>query len=174
LNPWFITGFSDAESSFIILVQPRSDSKTKWRVKATFAIGLHIKDTPILEHIRDSLGVGRIYISGTKVYYRVEAFDELQVVIDHFDTYPLVTAKKVDYELFKECFHIIKLKKQQLASSLISYQVWRDEGSGAVALATEEGLQKIINIKSARPPPLFLIIKMIRRGGGLIKVYLTN
>lgn len=127
MNPWFITGFSDAESSFIILVQPRSDSKTKWRVKATFAIGLHIKDTPILEHIRDSLGVGRIYISGTKVYYRVEAFDELQVVIDHFDTYPLVTAKKVDYELFKECFHIIKLKKH----------------------LTEEGLQKIINIKSA-------------------------
>jgi len=45
LNPWFITGFSDAESSFIILVQSRSDSNTKWRVKATFAIGLHIKDT---------------------------------------------------------------------------------------------------------------------------------
>ena len=90
LNPWFITGFSDAESSFIILVQPRSDSKTKWRVKATFAIGLHIKDTPILEHIKDSLGVGRIYTSGTKVYYRVEAFKELQVIIDHFDKYPLV------------------------------------------------------------------------------------
>jgi len=29
LNKWFITGFSDAESSFIILVQPRSDSKSK-------------------------------------------------------------------------------------------------------------------------------------------------
>jgi hypothetical protein len=29
LNPLFLTGFSDAESSFSILIQPRSDSKTK-------------------------------------------------------------------------------------------------------------------------------------------------
>jgi hypothetical protein len=29
LNPLFITGFSDAESTFNILIQPRSDSKTK-------------------------------------------------------------------------------------------------------------------------------------------------
>jgi len=72
LNPWFITGFSDAESSFMILVQPRSDSKTKWRIKATFAIGLNKKDMAILEDIKYSLGVGRIYTSGTKVYYRVE------------------------------------------------------------------------------------------------------
>ena len=38
-----------------------------------------------------------------------------------------MTAKKVDYDLFKECFHIIKLNKH----------------------LTEEGLLKIINIKSA-------------------------
>jgi hypothetical protein len=29
LNPWFITGFSDAEASFIILIQPRTDTKLK-------------------------------------------------------------------------------------------------------------------------------------------------
>ena len=127
LNPWFITGFSDAESSFMILVQPRSDSKTKWRIKANFAIGLNEKDTAILEYIQRSLGVGRIYYSGTKVYYRVENFNELQVIIDHFDKYPLVTAKKVDYALFRKCFNLIKLNKH----------------------LSEQGLKKIIQIKSA-------------------------
>jgi hypothetical protein len=29
LNPWFITGFSDAEGSFMISVLSRLDSKTK-------------------------------------------------------------------------------------------------------------------------------------------------
>jgi hypothetical protein len=29
LNPWFITGFADAESTFNLFIQPRSDSKTK-------------------------------------------------------------------------------------------------------------------------------------------------
>ena len=127
LNKWFITGFSDAESSFIILVQPRSDSKTKWRIKANFSISLNKKDIEILEDIKYSLGVGQIYTSGTKVFYRVENFNELQVIVDHFDNYPLVTAKKMDYTLFKECFNIIKDKKH----------------------LTDEGLLKIVQIKSS-------------------------
>jgi LAGLIDADG endonuclease len=127
LNKWFITGFSDAESSFIILVQPRSDSKTKWRIKANFSISLNKKDIEILEDIKYSLGVGRIYTSGTKVFYRVENFNELQVIVDHFDNYPLVTNKKMDYTLFKECFNIIKDKKH----------------------LTHEGLLKIVQIKSS-------------------------
>lgn len=44
LNPWFITGFSDAESSFSILIQHNDKYKTNWRIKLIFAIGLHKKD----------------------------------------------------------------------------------------------------------------------------------
>jgi hypothetical protein len=126
LNSWFITGFADAESTFNILIQPRSDSKTKWRVKAIFAIGLNKKDLAILENIKTWFGVGNIYTSGTKVYYRVESFKDLQVIIDHFDKYPLVTAKKLDYTLFKESFNIIKLNEH----------------------LTEKGISKLISIKS--------------------------
>ena len=126
LNPWFITGFADAESTFNVLIQPRSDSKTKWRVKAIFAIGLNKKDLAILENIKTCFGVGHIYLSDTKVYYRVEAFKDLQVIIDHFDKYPLVTAKKIDYALFKTSFNIIKLNEH----------------------LTEKGISELIEIKS--------------------------
>jgi hypothetical protein len=88
---------------------------------------LNKKDIEILEDIKYSLGVGQIYTSGTKVFYRVENFSELQVIVDHFDNYPLVTVKKMDYTLFKECFNIIKDKKH----------------------LTDEGLLKIIQIKSS-------------------------
>lgn len=54
------------------------------------------------------LNVGKIYHSGDKVYLRVESFMEVQTIIDHFDTYPLVTAKKLDFILFKQCYNIIK------------------------------------------------------------------
>lgn len=131
LNPFFITGFADAESTFNIFVQPRVDSKTKWRVKAIFAIGLNIKDIVILENIQSCFRVGRIYSSGTKVYYRVESFKELQVIIDHFDKYPLVTAKKLDYALFKKCFNIIKLNEhftEQGISKLIEYKSSLNKG----------------------------------------------
>lgn len=131
LNPWFITGFADAESTFNILVQPRSDSKTLWRVKAIFAIGLDKKDKAILENIQSWFGVGRLYVSGTKVYYRVESFKDLQVITDHFDKYPLVTAKKLDYVLFKKSFDIIKLNEhltEQGISKLIEYKSTLNKG----------------------------------------------
>jgi hypothetical protein len=88
---------------------------------------LNKKDIEILEDIKYSLGVGQIYTSGTKVFYRVENINELQVIVDHFDNYPLVTVKKTDYTLFKECFNIIIDKKH----------------------LTDEGLLKIIQIKSS-------------------------
>jgi hypothetical protein len=66
-----------------------------------------------------------VYSSGTKVYYRVESFKDLQVIIDHFDKYPLVTAKKLDYDLFKKSFNIIKLNEhltEQGISKLIEFK----------------------------------------------------
>jgi len=62
LNLWFITGFADAESSFVILVQPNDKYKTQWRVKPIFSINLHKKDTAILKEIKKILGVGKVNI----------------------------------------------------------------------------------------------------------------
>ena len=127
LNPWFITGFADAESTFNILVQYRSDSRVNWRVKAIFAIGLNKKDLLLLENIKSWFGVGSLYSSGSKYYYRVESFKDLQLIINHFDQYPLITAKKLDYDLFKKCFNIIKINEH----------------------LTEQGISKIIEYKSS-------------------------
>jgi LAGLIDADG endonuclease len=127
MNPWFLTGFADAESSFSILFQRNDKYKTNWIIKAIFAIGLHKKDTKLLESIQSFIGVGKLHKQGKdSVQYRVESINDLQVIINHFDKYPLVSAKVVDYILFKKAFNIIKLKEH----------------------LTEEGLLKLIGIKS--------------------------
>ena len=118
LNPWFITGFTEAEGSFIILVLANNYA-SRWRVKANFAIKLNKKDLALLEAIKDSLGVGKIYISGDFAYYRVEAFKDLEVIIRHFDTYPLITVKKVDYMLFKQAFMLIRQRKHLTKKGLL-------------------------------------------------------
>ena len=65
MNPWFLTGFVDAEGSFSILVQHNNKFKTNWRVKAIFAIGLHKQDVSILKEIQSALGgVGGIHKHG--------------------------------------------------------------------------------------------------------------
>jgi len=112
MNPWFITGFADAESSFSILIQHNVKYQTNWRVKAIFAIGLQKIDIAILEEIQSTLGVGGIHIHGKEsVEYRVESIRELQVIVDHFDKYPLITQKLSDYLLFKQVFELIKNKE---------------------------------------------------------------
>ena len=109
LNPWFITGFSDAEGCFTIKVQPNAKLKTKWRVRPVFSITLHFKDLSLLEVIQKILGVGKISKSGKKaVIYAVDSIKEMPVIINHFDNYPLITQKISDYLIFKQCFEIIK------------------------------------------------------------------
>ena len=65
-----------------------------------FTIGLNKKDRLILEHIKAFLGTGNIYNQGSEaVQLRVQSIKELEMVITHFDKYPLISKKRVDYEL---------------------------------------------------------------------------
>ena len=115
-NPWFITGFADAESSFSILIQNDPKFNLNWRVKPLFTIGLNVKDIFILKTFKDILGVGNIHTHGiSSIQYRVDSFQDLETIINHFDTHPLITAKLSDYILFKKAFLLIK-QRQHLNS----------------------------------------------------------
>lgn len=128
LDPWFITGFTDAEGSFSISIQYNLGHKTSWRVKPIFSIGLHKKDLLLLECIRSTLGTGKIHKHGKDtLQYRAGSIEELQVIVDHFNMYPLKSAKLADFLLFQECFNIIKSKEH----------------------LTMEGLHKLIGIKAS-------------------------
>jgi LAGLIDADG endonuclease len=48
LNPWFITGFSDAESSFSVSCFKNDKLKIGWEFQPAFSIGLHLKDLGVL------------------------------------------------------------------------------------------------------------------------------
>jgi len=112
LNPWFVTGFTDAEGCFSISIRPSANMKTSWRISPSFLIKLHIKDIAILEKIQYTLGVGTIRKAGIDMaVFAVESVKDLQVIVNHFDKYPLLTAKSSDFLIFKQCFEIIKEKK---------------------------------------------------------------
>jgi hypothetical protein len=128
INPWFITGFSDAEASFIVSISLNAKTKTGWRVTPNFSIHIHKKDVALLQNIRDTLGVGKVRKNScSTVLFRVDNLQELQVIVDHFTKYPLIGSKVSDFLLFKDCYEIIK-QKQHL---------------------TPEGLAKIVALKSS-------------------------
>ena len=64
-------------------------------LKLEFIISLHEKDKALLEEIKIYFRVGDIYKQGAKsIQFIVQSVKDLQVIINHFDKYPLITQKK--------------------------------------------------------------------------------
>ena len=128
LNPYYVTGFTDGEGCFFIDISPNPEYKTGYKVKATFGIGLHLRDISLLEQIKLFFECGKISKMGAQgIQFRVSALEDLKVIIDHFDKYPLLTNKQSDFLLFKQVVKLIEEKEH----------------------LTTEGLRKIVSIKAA-------------------------
>jgi hypothetical protein len=56
LNPFFVTGLSDAEGSFVCIIKRSVGHRLKWRVETVFQIGLHKKDLELLKQIQNFFG----------------------------------------------------------------------------------------------------------------------
>ena len=109
LNPWYVTGFCDGEAVFTY-------SRTGGTFGLYFAIKQKGDNQQIVESIREYFNyIGYIYKNKGKpvlnknsdikpaIYYRVTRINELRIIIDHFDRYPLQSKRKQE-----------------------PYQVWRD------------------------------------------------
>jgi len=94
-----------------------------------FIIRLHKRDRAVLELIKSSLlDVGSITDQDEKVStFRVGSINKLEVIINHFDKYPLITQKLADYLLFRQAYELIKNKEH----------------------LTPEGLQKLVSIRAS-------------------------
>jgi hypothetical protein len=128
LNPYWITGFAVAESSFSLRITQDKTRKSGWRILLIFSIELHRKDLSLLERIQTFFKIGNIYQHNSCMVYSVQSINKLfSNIIPHFDKYPLLTQKRNDFILFKEAIDLLINKTQN----------------------SEEGLQKIINLKAS-------------------------
>lgn len=77
--------------------------KSGYSVELVFKINLHSKDRALLESIRNYFGVGTVTVrSDGYIQYWVGSLNDLKVIVNHFDCYPLITQKWSDYQLFKQ------------------------------------------------------------------------
>lgn len=111
LHPYWITGFTDAEGCFTIKYSQSNEYKMQWRVQAQFQIKLHERDLILLNQIKDFFSVGTLVKDGTKIAYTIKSIKNLmEIVIPHFDRFPLLTKKYADFKLFKEIVIIMARK----------------------------------------------------------------
>ena len=109
LNPWYITGFCDGEAAFTY-------SRTGGSFGLYFAVKQREDNQQIIEEIKAYFSdIGNIYrnkespptknsgFSKPSAYYRVTRINELKLIIDHFDRYPLQSKKKLEaYKLWRQ------------------------------------------------------------------------
>lgn len=116
LDPWYVTGFADGEATF-----------TYSRAGGSFGLYFSIKqredNRQIVEEIHNFFNnVGQIYrgkessgspkSGSTKpyAYYRVTKSSELQIIVEHFDKFPLQSEKK--FEAYKVWREMVVYKKE--------------------------------------------------------------
>lgn len=111
LDPNWVTGFTDAEGCFTVSIYSSDlKSKLKWRVIPCFQIELHIRDYHILEALQSYFNnVGNIYIKSKSANYQIRDINSIiNIVIPHFENYPLFSQKYNDFIVFKKMIELIK------------------------------------------------------------------
>jgi len=86
----------------------------------------------IKEHFR----VGKIYKHGeNSIQYIVSSLKDLEVIIVHFDKYPLITHKQRDFLLFKAAVQIIKNKEHMTTEGLKKFASLRAQSNKGIQIA---------------------------------------
>jgi len=130
LQPWQITGLTDGEGGFYcsILKTDSGVATQGFRVKLEFKIVQKSHSVNVLENINNYFSCGSVVIDNrktdTKKYHVTSISDILNIIIPHFETYPCLTSKFLNFNDWKKIAFILKNKEH----------------------LTEDGLQKIRNI----------------------------
>jgi intein-encoded DNA endonuclease-like protein len=129
LNSNWVTGFVDAEGCFYVRISRSEQHKTGWGIYLSFEIGLNSRDEDLLLQIKSFFNfAGNVYKNKNVVKYQVRSINELtNVIIPHFEKYPLLTQKQNDFIIFRNIIELIN-KREHL---------------------TKDGLLKIVNLKAS-------------------------
>ena len=118
LNPWWVTGFADGDSTFMIKLKKRTN--LTWQIIPVFQFGLSVRDEEIIKKIKSYFNdVGNVNydVKNNKVYFTVNKIKDLNdYIIPHFESYPLQSDKFTDYKLWSETVKIM-IAKDHLTES---------------------------------------------------------
>ena len=164
LHPEWVTGFIDAEGCFHIAVKKNDKLKLGWKVQLVFQMELHSCDEEILICIQAYFrGIGLIYHNRKRASVRFElsSLKDLEILIKHFDRYPLITEKQADYILWKQAFEIVQQREHLIIEGL--REIVAKKATMNTANLSEKLKIAFPNlIPVHRPVPLSVINKQIK------------
>ena len=136
-----MTDFTYAEGCFMINITKRDTNKSGWQISPCFQIKLHYRDKELLMKIKSFFNeIGSFSFSNDNgVMYRVKKLNDIvNIILPHFNKYPLISQKYGDFIIFKNIVELIN-KSEHL---------------------NKDGLIKIVNLKSSLNKGLSSILKI--------------
>lgn len=111
----WIVGFVDGEGCFSVSIFKNRTTKSGWQVLPEFVVTQGAKSLSALEEMKQYFGCGRLFINRRHDNHREDLYrycvraikDLREIIIPFFEANPLRTAKKKDFELFKEAIHLM-------------------------------------------------------------------
>ena len=151
LSPSFISGFSDAEGSFVVTILKNPRYKIGWNVQARFQIKFHEKDRALLLLIQNYFG-GIGYISKindkSTVEFRVSDITSLNnIIIPHFEKYTLITNKYKDFLIFKQIVSLMLENKHTYLEGLKEILEYRASLNWGLSESLKEYFPSIVPVK---------------------------
>lgn len=109
LKPYGVTGYFDGEGCFNILIYKNTKMKVGYSLTFSVEIKQHKLSDNILFSLKDYFGnKGSITSYKNISRYKISSIsDIIHYVIPHFDKYPLLSSKQLNYLDFKKAINII-------------------------------------------------------------------
>jgi len=106
LNPWQVTGLVDGEGGFNCSILKTGAGSTGLTVKLEFKITQKSHSEGILHEVKNYYGCGSVVIDNrstdTKKYHVTSISDILLKIIPHFNVYPCLTSKYLNFNDWKK------------------------------------------------------------------------
>ena len=111
-GPWFssreflsayISGYVDGEGCFTVSISPQAKLLVGWELRPSFSVSQNGDRAEVLHVIQAYFGCGSIRPdrSDQTLKWETRRLDDLvEKVIPHFERYPLMSGKHLDFELF--------------------------------------------------------------------------
>ena len=99
----YISGYVDGEGCFTVSISPRAKLVVGWEVRPSLSVSQNGDRAEVLQLIQDYFGCGNIRPDRSDKTLKWETRrleDILGRVIPHFETYPLLSGKRFDFECF--------------------------------------------------------------------------
>ena len=118
----YISGYVDGEGCFTVSISPRAKLAVRWEVRPSLSVSQNGDRAEVLRLIQTHFGCGSIRPdrSDKTLKWETRRLDDLVGrVIPHFERYPLLSGKRLDFERFASVCRLMAAGEHRRRTGLI-------------------------------------------------------